>query len=134
MMGAMATIRDIVVDGARPAALARFWAAVLDGYEIEPYDDEEIARLAALGIHDVEDDPGVAVSGPGPRLFFQLVPEPKAAKNRWHVDLDAAGAPGASDAEAEVARIVALGGRVLAPQDHLVTMADPEGNEFCVMR
>ncbi len=76
----MAELRDIVVDCARPSALARFWAAALDGYAVAPYDDAEVARLAALGIHDLEDDPTVLVIGPGPRLFFQLVPEGKVGQ------------------------------------------------------
>jgi hypothetical protein len=127
MMGAMASFRDIVVDCGHPASLARFWAAALDGYEIEPYDDEEIARLAALGIHDVEDDPGVAIRGPGPRMMFQLIAEAKTVKNRWHVDLRS------PDREAEAARLVGLGARVLARHPDWITLADPEGNEFCVM-
>jgi hypothetical protein len=46
----MARLKDIVIDADHPAALARFWAAALDGYEIAPYDDEEVARLAGLGL------------------------------------------------------------------------------------
>ena len=53
----MATLGDIVIDCARPAPLARFWAAVLDDYAVAPYDEAEIERLRALGIDDVEDDP-----------------------------------------------------------------------------
>jgi Glyoxalase-like domain len=56
------------------------------------------------GITDPEDDPTVVVEAPGaPRLFFQLVPEPKAVKNRVHLDL------GCNSFEAEVARLTALG-------------------------
>jgi hypothetical protein len=123
----MAELRDIVVDCGRPSALARFWAAALDGYAVAPYDDAEIARLASLGIHDREDDPTVLVTGPGPRLFFQLVGEGKVVKNRLHLDLTAA-AP-----EAEIARLTGLGASVLARYDGHVTLADPEGNEFCLM-
>jgi hypothetical protein len=43
----MATIGDIVVDCARPASLARFWAAALDDYAVAPYDEAEIERLRA---------------------------------------------------------------------------------------
>ncbi|HEY1643543.1 MAG TPA: VOC family protein [Streptosporangiaceae bacterium] len=123
----MAELRDIVVDCGRPSALARFWAATLDGYAVAPYDDAEVARLAALGIHDLEDDPTVLVTGPGPRLFFQLVPESKQVKNRLHLDLTAA------DPEAEIARLTALGASVLTRYVRHVLLADPEGNEFCVM-
>jgi hypothetical protein len=126
----MARIRDVIFDSGHPASLARFWAAVLDGYEVAPYDEAEIARLRALGIDDLENDPTVIVeppSGGGPRLFFQLVPEPKAWKNRVHLDLTC------SDVGDEVRRLTQLGGRVLAEHERWVTMADPEGNEFDVM-
>jgi hypothetical protein len=123
----MATIRDIVIDCADPASLGAFWAGVLDGYRVHPWTDEELARLAALGI-DAAEDPTVRLSGPGTRMFFQLVPEPKVAKNRLHFDL------ATPDADAEAARIVGLGGRVVAEYEWWITMADPEGNEFCVMR
>ena len=126
----MGRIGDIVFDCRHPASLARFWAAALDGYEVAPYDEEELARLRANGIDDPEDDPGVIVECPGtkPRLYFQLVPEPKAAKNRVHLDLDA------EDTEAEVERLVALGARRVQDYEGWVQLADPEGNEFCVMR
>ncbi len=71
----VAKLRDIVIDCAHPASLARFWAEALDGYSVARYDETEIERLRALGIFDLEDDPTVLVEGPGPRLFFQRVPE-----------------------------------------------------------
>ena len=43
----MARLKEVVVDCDVPSAMARFWSQVLDGYEILPYDDAEIARLAA---------------------------------------------------------------------------------------
>ena len=128
----MARLADIVFDCARPAALARFWAAALDGYEVAPYDDDELERLRSIGIEDVEDDPSVLVqSSPDrPRLWFQRVPEPKQVKNRVHLDL------GADDADAEVTRLTSLGATVLddQPVADLIVMRDPEGNEFCVLR
>src|SRR3954452_15814490 len=100
----MALLGDVVFDCRHPASLARFWAAAVDGYAVAPYDDEEIARLQALGYDGPEDDPGVIVESiEGPRLYFQLVPEPKATKNRVHLDLRT------HDLDAEVARLVALG-------------------------
>ena len=60
-------------------------------------------------------------------MWFNRVPEPKAAKNRLHFDLRAPG----SIAD-EVARLTELGATVLQPGDDLTVMADPEGNEFCV--
>jgi hypothetical protein len=124
----MARIRDVVFDCAHPASLARFWAEVLDDYEVAPYDDPEIARLRAMGIERVEDDPTVLVEAPGvePRLFFQKVEETKKVKNRVHLDLQAA------NREAEAQRLVGLGASIVAVRDDWTTMSDPEGNEFCV--
>jgi len=127
----MARLHDVVFDCSRPSALARFWAGALDGYDIAPYDDAEIERLRSIGIDDVEDDPNVLVEAPGgePRLCFQLVPESKVVKNRVHIDLRC------DDLEAETARLVELGARVLTvggPQADWVVFADPEGNEFCL--
>ncbi|MEZ5228407.1 MAG: VOC family protein [Acidimicrobiales bacterium] len=126
----VAVLADIVFDCRHPASLARFWAQVLDGYDVAPYDADEIARLAALGITDVEDDPTVLVEGPsGPRLWFQRVPEPKTNKNRVHLDVRSA------DRAAEVRRLVGLGASVLDEPAGmgLTVLCDPEGNEFCVI-
>jgi hypothetical protein len=129
----MGRLKDIVVDCEHPASLARFWAAAIDGYDVAPYDEEELTRLRSLGIDNPEDDPTVLVEQPGvsPRLFFQQVPEHKVTKNRVHLDLQA------DDVDAEVARLVDLGAVVVtehAPDTgRFVTMRDPEGNEFCVM-
>ena len=125
----MASIRDIVVDCRHPASLARFWAAALDGYAVAPYDDAELARLRAKGIDDPEDDPTVLVEPTQvgrPRMFFQVVPEEKLVKNRVHLDLATA------DRVAELDRLVGLGARVLWEGDGWTTLADPEGNEFCL--
>ncbi len=127
----MARIRDVVFDCRHPASLARFWAAALAGYAVAPYDQAELDRLRAAGIDDPEDDPNVLVepsSGGAPRLWCQLVPETKVVKNRVHLDLACA------DVGAEVARLTGLGAHVLAERDGWVTMADPEGNEFDVVR
>ena len=120
----MARLRDVVFDCHHPASLARFWAAALDGYEVAPYDEDELERLRSLGFSGTEDDPSVLVeAASGPRLFFTLVPEDKVVKNRVHLDLTGD----------DVDRLVALGARVLAhPEDGLVVLADPEGNEFCL--
>jgi hypothetical protein len=130
----MARLKDIVVDCEHPASLARFWGVALDGYAVAPYDDAELARLASLGIDGPEDDPTVLVEGPAdqPRLWFQQVPEHKVVKNRLHLDLRADG-----NLDGEVARLVGLGAVIVgehAPDSgRLVTMRDPEGNEFCVV-
>ena len=128
----MARLHDIVVNCRRPASLARFWAAALDGYNVAPYDDAEIARLREMGVDDVEDDPTVLVeaSGGGPRLFFQRVDETKVAKNRLHLDLRC------DDVDADVKRLTTLGATVERDRRvdgvDWIVMNDPEGNEFCI--
>ena len=127
----MASIRDIVVDCARPSAVARFWAGALDGYRVAAYDQAELERLREMGITDIADDPSVLVepvNGTGPRLFFQFVPEAKQLKNRLHLDLSA------TDVMAEVGRLSDLGGRVLAEYPDHILLVDVEGNEFCIVR
>jgi Glyoxalase-like domain len=134
----MNRIRDVVFDSPHPASIARFWAAALDDYQVAPYDDAELERLRAKGIYDVNDDPTVlvepaAAAQPGSdaantvRLFFQLVPESKIVKNRLHLDITA------DDPAAEIDRLIKLGARMFASQEHLTTLTDPDGNEFCVL-
>jgi catechol 2,3-dioxygenase-like lactoylglutathione lyase family enzyme len=68
-----------------------------------------------------------------PDLLLQQVPEPRSGKNRMHLDLQV------RDAHGEVDRLTALGATVLQPAHDdegflTVVLADPEGNEFCVVR
>lgn len=118
-------LSEVVIDCQRAPALARFWADVLDGYAIRPYDDAEIARLASLG-RTPATDPNVAVDGPGPTLFFQEVREQKIAKNRIHLDITV------SDRAAEIENLVARGATVIEQFDTWTVLQDPEANEFCV--
>jgi hypothetical protein len=111
----------ITVDCDDALAVARFWSAALD----RPLaaDPAPTADIALIG--DLE------VAAPGaPKWLFCKVPEPKTAKNRMHVDMVA------SDRQAEVARLLALGATRVADKDewgHAWTvLQDPEGNEFCV--
>jgi hypothetical protein len=131
--GCMAlTIHSITFDCSRPSVLAAFWAQAI-GYKMRPYDEAEIQRLKDRGIHDVADDPSVAVDAPGhgPTLFFTRVPEPKSVKNRVHLDLSPD-----TDMEEEVDRLVGLGATVHDVREEegrrWTVMLDPEGNEFCV--
>jgi hypothetical protein len=120
----MARLKEIVIDADRPAALARFWAAALSGYEVRTYDDAEIVRLAGLGFMP-ETDPSVMVDGPGPSLCFQKA---EALRGRGRIHLDIVGGPLAS----EVGRLQALGATVRDEHDGYTVMLDPEGNAFCV--
>lgn len=126
----MARLHDVVFDCRHPASIARFWAAVLDGYQVAPYDEAELARLRAAGIFDPEDEPSVLVEGPGgqPRIFFQRVAEPKTAKNRVHLDLRC------DRVEDELARLAGLGASLVSEYDDHLLLTDPEGNEFCLFR
>ena len=134
---------QITFDAADPHALARFWAAAL-GYEVE--DNAEFVQGLLDAGHippeaTVEVDGKLAFrevaactdpEGRRPRLFFQLVPEPKTAKNRVHLDLHV----GEADVDAEAERLVGLGATHLWTSDdrgaRTITLADPEGNELCV--
>lgn len=128
-------IDSIVFDCADAAPLARFWASAL-GWDVAPYDEDELERLAAKGIYDPEEDPSVMVEPPEgsdlPTLFFTEVPEVKVVKNRVHLDLAAT-----DELEDEVERLESLGATIRnwAEEDGGVwcVMHDPEGNEFCVM-
>jgi len=142
----MATSVQIVFDCADPGRQAAFWVEALH-YELPkpppPHATwDDWAR--AEGIPEerwngaVEDSAGV-----GPRLFFQKVPEAKAAKNRVHLDLNVSGGHRVPIEErrrrigAEVARLKALGatderGAIEQRGEYWVRMNDPEGNEFCV--
>jgi hypothetical protein len=121
----MTQLKDVVFDCVNAAQLARFWAAALDDYDVRPYDDAEIQRLAARGLTP-ETDPAVMVDGPHGSICFQQVTERKAVKNRLHLDLSSA------DRSGEVQRLLSLGGSVEAEFDDHTVMTDPEGNEFCV--
>lgn len=129
-------IDAIVFDCRDAAPLARFWAKTL-GWNLAPYDEVELSRLAAKGITDPEEDPTVMVEPPGdavdlPVLFFKEVSEGKIAKNRVHLDVVAD-----EELEVEVERLEGLGASIhsWAEGDGGIwcVMLDPEGNEFCVM-
>lgn len=123
----MGRLREIVFDCRSAPALARFWAAALDGYAVRAYDRAEIDRLAALGLTP-ETDPTVLVDGPGPSLCFQQVPTRDYTNNRVHLDIAAA------DRAAEVRRLLALGAKVQREADGYTVLVDPEGNQFCVVQ
>lgn len=144
----MAREIQVTYDCADPAALAEFWAVVLD-YRVQPPPngfDTWDAALEAFGVPaERRNDRSALIdpTGQGPRLFFQKVPEGKAAKNRIHLDVRAApghdGDERMAVLEEFAARLVALGATRITrhepapPLDggHIV-LADPEGNEFCL--
>ena len=112
----------ICLDALHPRVVADFWCAVLDWVVVE----EDVDGIG-IGI-------GIApVDGTGPRIDVFQVPERKTVKNRLHLDLRA---DGSSTAD-ELARLLALGAtRADVGQGSDVTwtvLADPEGNEFCLL-
>ena len=112
----------ICIDTVDPAPLARWWADLL-GWRLTHEDDEEIV---------LEPPAGSPEDGVSPDILFLRVPEPKSVKDRLHIDLRP------DDHAAEVARAEALGAtRVDIGQGDdktWVVLADPEGNEFCILR
>jgi hypothetical protein len=136
---------QIVVDCADPAALAAFWATAL-GYKLQDPPDGFASWpewLEAQGVPEEQWNSASAVvdpDGDGPRLFLQQVPEPKTAKNRWHLDLNVSGGPSVPLEErqqrvtAEAERLVAAGATLVGFReklgDYWAAMLDPEGNEF----
>jgi hypothetical protein len=140
----MLTRLDLTMDAADPERLAEFWKTAV-GYVDEPPPVPFTSRrdwLRSFGEQIADDEPIGAAwlidpSGIAPRLSILPVPESKTAKNRLHIDLrvTAEASPEMRGAvvQAEVDRLVSAGASVLwSMDDHHVTLADPEGNEFCV--
>ena len=139
----MVTSVQVVVDALDPHAQARFWAAALH-YDVEDT-TALIERLDTGGLLTPEqwfseggqrwfkDLVGIRdPDGAAPRLLFQRRPDAKVGKNRVHLDLNV----GREQRAEEVTRLEGLGARVLyeidEPGGRHTTMADPEGNEYCV--
>lgn len=122
----MAKLREIVIDCDVPSRVARFWADALDDHQLRPYDDAEIARLAALGLTP-ETDPVVMVDGPALTLCFHKRGGPRHDRNRIHFDIEA------TDRVQEVARLKSLGASFLRETEQYTVLRDPEGNQFCVV-
>jgi len=135
---------QVTIDSTAPHELADWWAEAL-GWQVEAQDEEFIRRMVQTGAAAEQDTvrhrgalvwrSGAALRSPDPdrpRVLFQAVPEEKTVKNRVHLDVRV----GADRREAEVARLVGLGATELWRQSQgpyeWVTLADPQGNEFCV--
>jgi predicted enzyme related to lactoylglutathione lyase len=112
------TFYSVVVDAAEPKALAQFWSAVLDHPIV--FEDETGDEVAVAKDNDTP-----------PALLFVRNKEPKAVKNRMHIDLNP------TDQAAEVERVLGLGATRVdigqTGEESWVVLADPEGNEFCVL-
>ncbi len=118
----MLTIECVTVDCHNPARVADFWAEVLD-WEVTQASDTDVVVEPR--------NRGLVLS---PVLLFLKAPDTKVIKNRLHFDLRP------DNQAVEVARAEALGatrveiGQSADPATTWVVMADPEGNEFCILR
>jgi hypothetical protein len=115
------TICNITVDCEDPWNLAAFWSAVL-------------ARPVHPDNEPADDEVGIPLPHGG-ELIFQRVPERKVVKNRQHLCLR----PSDRTRDAEVERLAELGATVVNDRRRpdgagWAVLADPEGNEFCVLR
>ena len=115
-------IQCLTIDSHDPAALARFWAEVL-GWRLTYEDADE---------HVIEPPEGTPECDVCPDLLFLKVDDEKTSKNRLHLDLRP------TDQQAEVERVLALGARRVDigqnGSETWTVLADPEGNEFCILR
>ena len=143
----MATSIQVTFDCADPDRLATFWAAALGYKKQDP--PEGYATwpefLAAQGVPEDQWNAASAVvdpDGAGPRIYFQRVPEPKASKNRVHLDVNVGSDQTIPPEERrnrvddEVTRLLRMGATKLRAceerDEYWVVMQDPEGNEFCL--
>ena len=114
-------IQCVVIDCAEPHELARFWAAAL-GWRVTFSSDAECA---------LEPPEGSPENDVSPDLVFVRVPDEKVVKNRLHLDLRP------DDQAAQVERLLAMGATRAeigqTGEEPWVVLADPEGNEFCVL-
>jgi len=117
---------ELAIDYADPIGLARFWCAVLD-YVVQD-EEEGVVTIGSPLVPDGKNHPGPVP----PTLTFACVPEGKTINNRLHLDLN----PTDRNQEEEVRRLLDLGARpadVGQGEQSWVVLADPEGNEFCIL-
>jgi hypothetical protein len=139
---------QLAVDAARPHELAEWWAQTL-GWVVEESDEDFIRKMIADGYATEGDTltfngqlvwatgasichPDNPATGTRKRVIFQQVPEAKTAKNRWHIDVWVGKDKVQSVSEALAARGATFLYEGQQGPHTWVTMADPEGNEFCV--
>jgi predicted enzyme related to lactoylglutathione lyase len=116
----VSVLQNVAIDCANAYELARFWSQVF-GHPLHPEDKPGDAETEVML-------PG------GPAIFFNQVPEPKTVKNRLHLCLRPE-----TTREEEVERLLNLGATLVHDRRGVdgtgwAVLADPEGNEFCVLR
>lgn len=117
---------ELAVDCHQPHELAAFWCAVL-GYAVIDMQDDSVE---IAGWHLTVESVRAGVTAP--TVIFIRVPELKTVKNRLHIDVS----PIDRGQDEEVERLLALGARrvdIGQGEQSWVVLADPEGNEFCVL-
>ncbi|WP_432847080.1 VOC family protein [Amycolatopsis sp. CA-161197] len=116
-------ITELVIDCADPQRLGDFWCEVLGYVELGWEDDG-----------DLEIGPPGGFGGPQPTLVFSRTDEPKHGKLPLHLDVN----PTDRDQDAELERLLAAGARFAdvgqTGEESWHVLADPEGNEFCLLR
>ena len=125
-------LTEISLDCHDADLLAAFWAGVL-GWDVL-HREPGLVEIGPGGRHDAELLDAVRSGPVAPTIFLAQVPEEKVAKNRVHFDVS----PVDCSQEDEVQRILALGATRAevgqTGEESWVVLADPEGNEFCVLR
>ncbi|WTW93319.1 VOC family protein [Streptomycetaceae bacterium NBC_01309] len=116
----VSVVQNVAIDCSDAYELARFWSEVT-GCPLDPEDKP--------GAHETQ-----VMLREGAVLYFNQVPEPKTVKNRMHLCLRPT-----TSREEEVERLLALGATLVADRREpdgagWAVLADPEGNEFCVLR
>jgi hypothetical protein len=116
-------IATLTIDSKDPDTLADWWAKALD-FEVTYRSPQEETEDREVAIE--------ARGGGGTELLFVQVPDEKTVKNRYHLDLRP------DDRDAEVERLIGMGATKVdvgqGPEVTWVVLADPQGNEFCVLR
>ncbi len=117
------SLHHVVIDAHDLPGLARFWSQALDWKILSEREREVVIGPA--------DDAAVGIC-------FMPSPDQKSVKNRVHLDLNPGPHASAGERQAEIERLIALGARLVdvgqTGDESWTVLADPEGNEFCVVR
>ena len=116
-------ISELVLECHDPEVLARFWCEVLD-----------FVVLGHEADGSVEIGPRAGFGGVQPTMILSRTDEPRKSKSRLHIDVNATD----RDHDAELERLLHVGARPVdvgqTGQESWRVLADPEGNEFCLLR